>query len=157
MQDYFGFRVAILLKAKNETIMGGCSLLHGTGFLSWQRTRGDNCPHPIRRSAELGMLRIAVEEYDERNIQVVRYTPCIQITPPPTKMRRLSLIYAAKYAEIIRSIHKRPDRPTFQRDIANLAEHLAAISHTHGLLLGRMNALGFSIRFAEGCNHSGLG
>ena len=25
-------------------------------------------PHPIGRSAELGMLWIAVEEYDERNI-----------------------------------------------------------------------------------------
>ncbi len=81
MQNYFGFRVAILFKAKNETIMGGCSLLHGTAFLSWQGTRGDNCP-PIGRSAELGMLWIAVEEYDERNIQVVRYAPCIQITPP---------------------------------------------------------------------------
>ena len=101
-------------------------------------------------------VAIAVEEYDERNIQVVRYAPCIQITPP-NKMRRLSLIFAAKCAEIMRSIHKRPDRPTFQRDIANLAEHLAAISHTHGLLLGRMNALGFSIRFAEQRNHSGLG
>lgn len=155
MQDYFGFRVAILFKAKNETIMGGCSLLHGTAFLSWQGTRGDNCP-PIGRSAELGMLWIAVEEYDERNIQVVRYAPCIQITPPnkdaafESHIRRKMCGDHALYSQEAR-------RPTFQRDIANLAEHLAAICHTHGLLLGRMNALGFSIRFAEGCNHSGLG
>ena len=102
------------------------------------------------------MLWIAVEEYDERNIQVVRYAPCIQITPPnkdaafESHIRRKMCGDHALYSQEAR-------RPTFQRDIANLAEHLAAICHTHGLLLGRMNALGFSIRFAEGCNHSGLG
>ena len=136
--------------------MGGCSLFYGTAFLSWQKKRGDNGPHPmgaVRDGACCGLpwrntTNVTSRSSGMRHVFRLR---------PPTKMRRLSLIFAAKCAEIMRSIHKRPDRPTFQRDIANLAEHLAAICHTHGLLLGRMNALGFSIRFAEGCNHSGLG
>ena len=47
-------------------------------------------------------------------------------------------------------IHERPEWPTFQWDIAKLAEPLATIRHKQGLLLGRMNALGFSIRAAAG-------
>ena len=47
-------------------------------------------------------------------------------------------------------IHERPYWPTFQWDIAKLAEPLAAIRHKQGLLLGRMNALGFSIRAEAG-------
>lgn len=47
-------------------------------------------------------------------------------------------------------IHERPEWPTFQWDIAKLAEPLAAIRHMQGLLLGRMNALGFSIRAEAG-------
>ena len=50
----------------------------------------------------------------------------------------------------MRYIHERPDWPTFQWDIAKLAEQLAAIRHKQGLLLGRMNALGFSIRAEAG-------
>ena len=50
----------------------------------------------------------------------------------------------------MRYIHERPDWPTFQWDIAKLAEQLAAIRHKQGLLLGRMSALGFSIRAEAG-------
>lgn len=47
-------------------------------------------------------------------------------------------------------IHERPEWPTFQWDIAKLAEPLATIRHKQGLLLGRMSALGFSIRAEAG-------
>ena len=47
-------------------------------------------------------------------------------------------------------IHERPEWPTFQWDIAKLAAPLATIRHKQGLLLGRMNALGFSIRAEAG-------
>ncbi|WP_298998021.1 DUF4172 domain-containing protein [uncultured Desulfovibrio sp.] len=50
----------------------------------------------------------------------------------------------------MRYIHESPDWPTFQWDIATLAEQLAAIRHKQGLLLGRMSALGFSIRAEAG-------
>ena len=50
----------------------------------------------------------------------------------------------------MRYIHESPDWPTFQWNIAKLAEQLAAIRHKQGLLLGRMNALGFSIRAEAG-------
>ncbi len=47
-------------------------------------------------------------------------------------------------------IHERPEWPTFQWDIAKLAEPLAIIRYKQGLLLGRMNALGFSVRAEAG-------
>ncbi|MEA4991648.1 hypothetical protein SDC9_27298 [bioreactor metagenome] len=47
-------------------------------------------------------------------------------------------------------IHEKPDWPTFQWDIATLAEQLAAIRYKQGLLLGRMSALGVSIRAEAG-------
>ena len=47
-------------------------------------------------------------------------------------------------------IYERPEWPTFQWDIAKLAEPLALIRYKQGLLLGRMNALGFSIRAEAG-------
>ena len=50
----------------------------------------------------------------------------------------------------MRYIHERQEWPTFQWDIAKLAELLAAIRHKQGLLLGRMSALGFSIRAEAG-------
>ena len=50
----------------------------------------------------------------------------------------------------MRYIHERQEWPTFQWDIAKLAEPLAAIRHKQGLLLGRMSALGFSIRAEAG-------
>ena len=50
----------------------------------------------------------------------------------------------------MRNIHERPDWPTFQWDIANLAEQLVAIRHKQDLLLGWMSALGFSIRAEAG-------
>ena len=88
-------------------------------------------------------------------------------SPPGTKMRRLRLTFAAflrrilllrrittiitaKGAGIMRYIHERPDWLTFQWDIAKLAEQLAAMRHKQGLLLGRMSALGFSIRAEAG-------
>lgn len=55
-----------------------------------------------------------------------------------------------KGAEIMGCIHERPEWPTFQWDIAKLAEPLAIIRHKQGLLLGRMSALGFSIRAEAG-------
>lgn len=50
----------------------------------------------------------------------------------------------------MRYIHERPEWPTFQWDIAKLAEPLVAVRHKQGLLLGRMNSLGFSIRAEAG-------
>lgn len=65
-------------------------------------------------------------------------------------MRRNHVIFTAKSAEIMGCIHERPEWPTFQWDIAKLAEPLAIIRYKQGLLLGRMNALGFSIRAEAG-------
>lgn len=50
----------------------------------------------------------------------------------------------------MRYIHERPDWPTFHWDIAKLAEPLATLRHKQGLLLGRMNALGFAFRAEAG-------
>lgn len=50
----------------------------------------------------------------------------------------------------MRYVHERPEWPTFQWAIAKLTEPLATIRHKQGLLLGRMNALGFSIRAEAG-------
>lgn len=94
-------------------------------------------------------------------------SPYICWRHPLNKMRRLSRIFTAKIttniafaenfcrilrkrAAIMRYIHESPDWPTFQWDIAKLAEQLAAIRHKQGLLLGRMSALGFSIRAEAG-------
>ena len=43
-------------------------------------------------------------------------------------------------------IHQRSDWPAFRWDGAILANHLAAVRHRQGRLLGRMEALGFSLR-----------
>ena len=50
----------------------------------------------------------------------------------------------------MRYIHEWANWPTFQWDIAKLAEQLAAMRHKQGVLLGRMSALGFSIRAEAG-------
>ena len=62
----------------------------------------------------------------------------------------MCVLFSARGAEIMRYIHERQEWPTFQWDIAKLAEPLAAIRHKQGLLLGRMSALGFSIRAEAG-------
>jgi Fic family protein len=43
-------------------------------------------------------------------------------------------------------IYRRPDWPAFRWDAAALAGQLAAVRHRQGRLLGRMEALGFSLR-----------
>ena len=50
----------------------------------------------------------------------------------------------------MRYIHERPEWPDFHWNMETLANPLAAIRHKQGLLLGRMNALGFSIRAEAG-------
>lgn len=50
----------------------------------------------------------------------------------------------------MRYIHELPDWPDFQWDMNLLADLLAAVRHKQGLLLGRMKALGFSIRAEAG-------
>lgn len=45
-----------------------------------------------------------------------------------------------------RYIHNSPDWPRFQWDRAGLAERLASVRHEQGRLLGRMEALGFTLR-----------
>jgi Fic family protein len=50
----------------------------------------------------------------------------------------------------MRYIHERPEWPDFHWDLGTLADPLAAIRHKQGLLLGRMNALGFAIRAEAG-------
>ena len=50
----------------------------------------------------------------------------------------------------MRYIHERPEWPNFHWDMDRLAGPLAAIRHKQGLLLGRMSALGFSIRAEAG-------
>ena len=50
----------------------------------------------------------------------------------------------------MRYIHENPEWPNFRWDVAGLAEPLAAVRHKQGLLLGRMQALGFSIRAEAG-------
>lgn len=50
----------------------------------------------------------------------------------------------------MRYIHERPEWPRFHWDMAALAGPLAAIRHKQGLLLGRMNALGFPLRAEAG-------
>ncbi|SBW05702.1 Filamentation induced by cAMP protein Fic [uncultured delta proteobacterium] len=50
----------------------------------------------------------------------------------------------------MRYIHERPEWPDFHWNMDSLAGPLAAIRHKQGLLLGRMNALGFSIRAEAG-------
>jgi Fic family protein len=47
-------------------------------------------------------------------------------------------------------IHERPEWPDFTWNISTAADQLAAIRYKQGLLLGRMNALGFSIRAEAG-------
>jgi Fic family protein len=50
----------------------------------------------------------------------------------------------------MRYIHERPEWPGFHWNMERLANPLAAMRHKQGLLLGRMNALGFSIRAEAG-------
>ncbi len=50
----------------------------------------------------------------------------------------------------MRYIHERPEWPNFHWSMGTLAGPLAAIRHKQGLLLGRMSALGFSIRAEAG-------
>ncbi|MDR3362703.1 MAG: Fic family protein [Desulfovibrio sp.] len=50
----------------------------------------------------------------------------------------------------MRYIHELPGWPDFHWNMEMLANPLAAIRHKQGLLLGRMNALGFSIRAEAG-------
>lgn len=50
----------------------------------------------------------------------------------------------------MRYIHENPEWPNFRWDVAGLAEPLASVRHKQGLLLGRMQALGFSIRAEAG-------
>jgi len=50
----------------------------------------------------------------------------------------------------MRYIHERPDWPDFHWDIGTLAGPLATIRHRQGLLIGRMNTLGFPIRAEAG-------
>jgi Fic family protein len=50
----------------------------------------------------------------------------------------------------MRYIHELPKWPDFYWDMGTLAGSLAAIRHKQGLLLGRMNALGFSTRAEAG-------
>ena len=47
-------------------------------------------------------------------------------------------------------IYESPEWPAFQWDFVKLAEPLATIRYRQGLLLGRMNALGFAIRAEAG-------
>jgi Fic family protein len=53
-------------------------------------------------------------------------------------------------AEMARYIHERPEWPDFHWNMDTLAGPLAAIHHTQRLLLGRLNALGFSVRAEAG-------
>jgi Fic family protein len=43
-------------------------------------------------------------------------------------------------------IHQRRDWPRFRWDQAGLADHLAAVRHRQGRLIGRMEAIGFRLR-----------
>src|SRR5689334_20525242 len=62
-------------------------------------------------------------------------------------LRRISCIISAKSAEIMaKYIHERPEWPKFDWDQARLAQPLAAVRHRQGRLIGRMQALGFSLR-----------
>jgi hypothetical protein len=46
----------------------------------------------------------------------------------------------------MRNMHEEPDWAAFQWGIVKLAKKLATVHYKQGLLLGRMNAFGFSIR-----------
>ncbi|MDR3175895.1 MAG: Fic family protein [Desulfovibrio sp.] len=61
-----------------------------------------------------------------------------------------SLEYSRNRVEIMRYIHECPEWPDFHWNMDRLAGRLAAIRHKQGLLLGRMSALGFSIRAEAG-------
>ena len=50
----------------------------------------------------------------------------------------------------MRYIHELPEWPNFYWDMNRLASPLATIRHKQGLLLGRMSALGFSVRAEAG-------
>lgn len=61
-------------------------------------------------------------------------------------MRRIAAINAAVSAEIMTYIHQRDDWPDFRWNDAQLASKLAAVRHRQGRLIGRMEAIGFSLR-----------
>lgn len=63
------------------------------------------------------------------------------------RLRRISGIISAGDAEIMPTyIHQRDEWPEFKWDIDTIAEPLAAVSRRQGRLIGRMEALGFSLR-----------
>src|ERR1700761_6686078 len=63
-------------------------------------------------------------------------------------MRRTTAIITVYYAEIrdYMYIHERKDWPEFTWDRGKLAGPLADVRHLQGRLLGRMEAIGFTLR-----------
>lgn len=58
----------------------------------------------------------------------------------------MCLIIAASDAEIMRYNHQNEEWPTFRWNDEQLTQRLAAVRHRQGRLIGRMEALGFSLR-----------
>jgi Fic family protein len=58
----------------------------------------------------------------------------------------MQLIITARLAVIMTYIHELPDWPHFRWNDAELAQLLAAVRHRQGRLVGRMEALGYSLR-----------
>src|SRR5690554_5348143 len=61
-------------------------------------------------------------------------------------MRRFASIISAQDAENMTWIWQQPDWPALQWDEVQIAAPLAELRHEQGRLLGRMEALGFSLR-----------
>src|SRR6266566_9464715 len=65
----------------------------------------------------------------------------------PLPLRRIAPIISAGYADIMaRYIYQRPNWPKLRWDQAALAAPLAAVRHHQGRFVGRMEALGFTLR-----------
>lgn len=62
------------------------------------------------------------------------------------QMRRISPIITANNAVIRMWIHEQPKWPNFTWDAEKLTSKLADIRHSQGLLLGRMEGLGFELK-----------
>lgn len=61
-------------------------------------------------------------------------------------MRRIVSTFTAESAANMTYIHERADWPNLTWDDSTLAQPLAAVRHRQGRLIGRMEALGFSLR-----------
>ncbi len=65
-------------------------------------------------------------------------------------MRRLRLLFAAKYAVIMKYIYQFEKWPDLKWELAELAPLLASVRHKQGLLIGQMKAQGFQLRAEAG-------